>query len=68
MAINISGKPADYCPDNCPYMTLDVITEHMLANNTVVNTQTTLYCKNEEICRFHYERNKNHIEKKRGLN
>lgn len=50
MAISLVGKPADFCPDNCQHMSLEIQDTTLYAEHQIYLVSNTVVCTNHAIC------------------
>ena len=52
MAIEITEKPAEFCPINCPFMELHISTNSLYANEKLYRKLSTIICRHEDSCKM----------------
>ena len=55
MALQIQGRPTDFCLKNCPNMELDISTETMYADGDPYFTRSEVSCRYEKICKMWHD-------------
>ena len=52
MSLEIKGRPCDFCPKECRFMSLSVDSVPMYANNETQMILNTVHCENEDVCKM----------------
>ena len=55
MALQIQGRPTDFCLKNCPNMELDVNTETTYVDSNPYFTRFEVSCRYEKICKMWHD-------------
>ena len=55
MALQIQGRPTEFCLKNCPNMELDVDSQTMYADGEPYHIETKVSCRYEKICKMWHD-------------